>query len=299
MILSKLTATAITLMAVAFSSPAQSATLALGPALVLVQNIKPGAAEADIFGQGEFTFVIYNKDKDSGWYNLDIEKPADAKELGFAPIPDASWCKLDIQEVEVKGESNAKIHMTVKVPDKPEYYNRKWTVLVVCAPGKRAKDDKPAVGLRIASRVLIETVSKPDAEPKDGIGIALYPTLLQSSAIPGAFIDETVTIKNNTDADRTYSTKHLDEIEKDAEKHERYFSKATLPVVKGPWISSDATFKLKPGETKDLKVDIKVPDSTAKGKYEELLFVQDDKGNVNFLRVQTDVAPTTTAEKKP
>ena len=286
------------IMAAAMHFSAQSATLAFGPAIVLAENIKPGAPESDIFGKGDFTFVIYNHDKESGWYNLGLEKPTDTKELPYPPIPDPSWCRLDVSELEVKGETNAKVHLLIKVPDKPEYYNRKWTVLVVCAPGRKQKDDKPAVGLRVASRVLIETVSKVEGDPAEP-AVALWPTVLQSGAIPSAFIDETVKVKNNTDAERTYTTKRMDEYEKDAEKFERYYSRGFSAIVKTPWIKSEATFKLKPGEIKDLKVDIKVPDATGKGNYEELLFVQDDKGNVNFLRVQVDVPPPTTAEKKP
>src|SRR6185312_15872355 len=102
---------------------AQAATLAFGPAIVLAQNVKPGASNADIFGGNDFTFVIYNKDKDSGWYNLDVEKPTEGHELGYEPIPDAGWCKLDVKEVEVKGESQAKVRLMISVPDKPEYFN--------------------------------------------------------------------------------------------------------------------------------------------------------------------------------
>ena len=289
----KLLAAAALVAAAVFILPASAATLAFGPAIVLLENVNPSnKAEQDVFGSSEAVFTIYNKDEGGGWYHLNVVSPpaSDKKqwEIGYETLPDASWCRLDKPEVEVQGKSNAKIKLFVKIPDKPEYYNRKFMAYVTCAPGKASV---PGVGLQVASRVQLETLSKPDLDGDKAGSVAIAPAIMQSGAIPGAELDLSFKIRNNTAGERSYKVLRMDEVESDTKKHERYYGKGCTAVISPSWLKpKELNFKLKPGESKELVIDQTVPkDAVPKKKYEELVFIQDDAGNVNFTRVRTDI----------
>jgi len=288
------------ILAAAMSQPVSAGSLAFGPAIVLVESVSPGGGEQDVFGKGEMTFVIYNHSADAGWYHLTAMSPGtDPKqwEKGYEAIPDASWCRLDHDEIEVPAKTNQKIRLFINIPSKPEYFNRKWMLLVTCAPGKKAKVvGSSAIGLQVASRVMIETVSKSDGDPKMAGALGIVPTQVSSSATPGAELEHTVKISNNTKEDRKFNILRIYEIEKEADKHERYFGKDIINnkelehVVKPSWLGSDPAIELKAGETKELTLKLTVPSTATPGKsYEELIFLQDDKGLVNFLRVRTQI----------
>ena len=291
----------LTVLFVAAAMPAMArGGLAFGPALVLVENIAPAGGETDVFGKGEMTFVIYNRSDQAGWYHLGAVNPGgDPRqwEKGYEAIPDASWCRLDIDEVEVAAKTNQKIRLFINVPAKPEYFNRKWMLYVTCAPGKKPQTPKATgVGLQVASRVQIETASNAASNPAVGGALAIVPAQVSSSAAPSAELEHSVKVSNNTKEDRRFKILRLNEIEKEAEKYERYFGKDIVdgkplePVIGSTWITCAPAIELKAGETKEFTIKLTIPkDARPGGNFEELLFLQDEKGLVNFLRVRTKI----------
>jgi len=272
----------------------------LGPGLVLAENIKPGE-EVDLSKAMGAPFVVYNGTDAEHEFHAFVAKPSTAIsdwEYGYDEIPDASWCHLDQKDFKIDKKSDAKVKLFIKVPDKPENYNRKFMVLVIATPS--AGGGPGVVGLQVASRVQIETSSK-DAMDGAGTGpISIVPSCID---LPGLSADFTakqfVMVRNNTKEERTYTVKHLNDLEKDAAKFSRYFGVGRIPVVTPAWASAgEDTFKLKPDETKKLLVSWAVPKTALTGKnYEELLFVQDDKGHNQFVRLRTEIAGAESAGK--
>lgn len=60
----------------------------------------------------------------------------------------------------------------------------------------------------------------------------------------------------------------------------------------------DASFGLKPGELKELKIKVSVPKNAEAGKrYEELIFLKDETGAFEFIRVR--IALRAAVKNKP
>ena len=120
-------------------------------------------------------------------------------EKGYEPIPDASWCRLEKEEVEVPANGTAKVKAFVNLPDKPENYNRKFMVAVICEtiPPKGSKG--AGINLRMVSRWGIETVAKDDVDGKGAGRIGLIPSVLRKDNVqPGSSYEVSVKFRNNS-----------------------------------------------------------------------------------------------------
>lgn len=266
----------------------------IGPGMILVENIVPGAAAVNVgTANGGVSFDVSNGTEVPQVFTLAVLKPSQAIgkwEMGYEEIPDASWCTLEKNEIEVPANTEKKVTMSVKVPDKPEYYNRKWMAVVVCSPGKAKQG---VVGLRVASRVQIETIVRADTDGAAAGPTALTPSILViTDALPSLKIPMVLKVRNNAEATRNFTIKHIADVESDATKHPRYFGTGYLPVISPGWVGIDgASFALNKAETKELAITVAIPSSAERGKkYEELVFLQDEKGNLDFFRVRVEMA---------
>jgi len=279
--------------AAAFSGEEPSGGFGIGPGMVLVENLVPGGPEINVAERG-IALEVFNGTEKQEFFTVKVVKPREAIgrwEFGYEEIPDASWCRLDKEEVEVPAKSSKPISLFVKIPDKPEYFNRKWMVVVVCSPGKSKQG---VVGLRVASRIQIETVASLAGEGANAGKIGLTPSICAITGTPpGISLRYPAKIRNNSDAERTFTLKKITDVVPENGKHDRYFGTGYLPVVASSWVNpSESKFTLKAGETKTVSFSINVASDALRGKrYEELVFVQDDAGNTDFIRVRVEIAP--------
>lgn len=274
----------------------------IGPGMAMVENIKPGAAEVNVADANGFSFEVENGTAEKHVFTVSVrtaKSTISSWETGYENIPDTSALRLDTKEIEVDAKSKGNVKLFIKVPDKPENYNRKWMACVVVSPGASTTTGS-SVGLMVASRVQIETTPKDDVDGAGAGDVALIPSSwMMSDARPGDSWAKKFKIRNNTKEEHTYTVKHLSDVEKDEARHARYFGKGFEKIDKESWVtSSDASFTLKPGEIKELRLMVKVAANAAPGKmYEELVFLQDEKGHNEFLRLRTELAPPATAGK--
>jgi hypothetical protein len=274
----------------------------IGPGMVLIENIKPGDGDVDVAGKTGFTFEVLNDTNEKQLFNVSSRMPKttiSSWELGYESVSDPSWLILDKKEIEVAAKSKGNVKMTLKVPDKAEYYNRKWMGIVACAPGAAKIEGGSSVGLVVASRVQIETLSRDDVEPAGG-DIGLAPSSwMMSDAKSGDSWRKVFKIRNNTKEDHTYMLKRIGDVEKDEKRHARYYGQNFIAVEKDFWGAikdADKPFALKPGETKELSVMVSCCKDAQPNKfYEELLFIQDEKANTNFIRIRTETNGPTAA----
>lgn len=264
----------------------------LGPGMLLIENVKPGGekVEATTMETGLF---VYNGTEAKQLFSVSVLKATQAIgtwELGYTDLPDASWLEVDKQEVEVPAKSKAPIKLFVKVPNKPEYFNKKWMAVAVCSPGKKQPG---VVGLQVATRLQIETLADPMIDVKAyEKSVALVPSICEMpESQPGTDWRVLCKVVNNTADEKTYTIKHLDDVEKDSGKHARYFCIGCEHVISPAWITDSGTFTVKPGEVHPLNLKVNIPASAVRGKhYEELVLLQDEKGKVEFIRARTEIA---------
>jgi hypothetical protein len=291
--------------------------LSMGPGLFMVQNVHPGQS-VDVRKKSGVTFTLKNDSDQDNTYNLVCRKPGTAGladwEQGYDEIPDASWCKLEKEQVVVPAKSHVEVGLTIEVPDKPEYYNCKWILAVVLSGASGT--GKVGVGLAIAARVQIETIANDDVKTSGGTPIAILPCVIDISGKPGDAFQQSVKLKNNTDRVLECKSERLVQVYTEEVKYPRYTSGGFEALVKETWLDwpkdGPAPITLKTGEVNDYKVSGTIP-KTAKpgGKYEELVFItappaepdKDKKGPAGrdtrtFFRIRYEVAAEG-AEKKP
>jgi hypothetical protein len=296
-----LVAVVLTTATLSFSAEEPSGGFGIGPGMVLIENVVPGAEDLNVTEKAGVHFEVFNGTAEKQTFTLSVLKPREAIgkwEMGYEEIPDPTWCRLDKNEVEVAAKSQEKINMFVKIPAKPEYFNRKFMVVVVASPGK-AKHG--VVGLRVASRVQLETIATVEGDGTKTAQIGLLPSICNLAAPPpGITMKASVKVRNNTDKEHTYTLARIGEVEADKAKHERYYGNGFIAVNDPSWIKpSTATFALKPGEVKDLELTVAISKDAERGKkYEELVFLKDESGHIDFIRVRVEIAAKITAEKK-
>jgi hypothetical protein len=159
------------------------------------------------------------------------------------------------------------------------------------------------IGLIVAARVQIETTPNDEVDGLNAGSVGLVPSYwMMSDARPGDSWRKVFKIRNNTKEEHTYSVKRIADLEKDVSRHDRYYGQGCMKLNQESWMTvkdKDMAFTLKPGEVKDLTVNVAVGKKALPQKrYEELLFLQDETGHVQFLRLRTEIVATT-ADAQP
>lgn len=282
---------ALAIAGVATFSISAQASLAISPGLIASRDVTPGAPEVDLMGNSTTSFLIHNTSDTAQGYSILVEKPSGGGwELGYEAIPDISWLRTEPAVIDVAPKSVGKFKVFIKVPAKPEYYNRKWMAYAIVTPGKEAAKTGNPIGLRVACRLQIETVNNASSDGVNAGNLSIVPSEISANADAGVSFDQTVKVRNNTDAEHTYTIKGIKAAEAEGEKHPRYYGPGFEMVKDSSWVEAKQTFTLKPNETLELKLKVQIPAATPVGKkYEELLFFFDEKGCKNFLRIRTEI----------
>lgn len=279
--------------------------MGISPGVIVIGNVTPGV-EVPAFPADGTGIKVENDGDNPLVVTLTVFKPTLGGvlrwEKGYEEIPDASWCSLGKTELEAPAKGFALAKLSIKVPDKPEYYNRKWMVAVVCEPKRQDRKAGTGIAMRVASRIGIETLPKVDVN-LDAPGLpalSLVPSLLSyDGCILGETFPATLKIRNNDKAQHTYMAERLDQAEPDAEKQTRYFRASSNRIVKDWWVAPVESFKLGAAETKELKLSVTVPKTAAAGQvYEEIVFLKDDAQRYDFFRLRMRVAGSAEAPKK-
>lgn len=267
----------------------------IGPGMMMLENIRPGAPKPDVNSSSATFFAVHNGSDKKQIFSIYVLKPStviETWEMGYTEIPDISWCSIDKSEIEVAPQSDGKVSFFVQVPDKPEYYNRKWMVVLACSPGKQQQTG--TVGLQVASRIQLETLADPLVNgTAAGKPVGLAPSICEMpESQPAAFWHALVRVYNNTEVEHTYEFKRLDEVEPEA-RRTRYFGQGYESVINPSWLSASQPFAIKPGAFHQIDLKVSIPENVIRGKkYEELLIIKDEKGHSEFVRVRTEIAKT-------
>ncbi|MCY3022444.1 MAG: hypothetical protein NTW87_25980 [Planctomycetota bacterium] len=248
----------------------------LGPAVFTVQNVVPGQS-VDLRKTAGLVYTIGNTSDTEGTYSLVCQRPVEGGvlnwESGYDEIPDASWCKLEKEEVVVPAKSKAEVGLTITVPAKPEYHNCKWVAAVVL---KASKTAGIGVGLAVAARVRIETAPSDDPGTGGAVSMAAIPCVLPVEAKPGSMFERCVLLRNNTERTLECVTQRLEDCYPEGEsRYPRYTTSGYQALDKVTWLKDkEQKFTLKPGERREYKMKGQIPESAKPGeKREELVFI--------------------------
>lgn len=235
--------------------------MGIGPALVLIDDVRPGAV-IDLGAKG-LRYLVQNQGAVERVFALEIATPQayslKAFEAGYEPLPDASWLTLEHTTLTAPPRDTASSGLTLRIPDAPEHWNRHYVVYIEAGAG-----EKVALGatLRVRARLLIETaVRDDDAAPATSLiavtpgRVTMAPSGVSGVAAAGGWQGE-ATVRNQGPA-ATFDVLTLAELYPGAlaDRHPRYFPGHVAALADdGKVTVAVREFTLATGESQVLKL---------------------------------------------
>lgn len=268
-----------------FSAPAPAASLKVGPARILLQEVAPGRTH-DIHAETGVQLTVYNDDDVPRTWTLSTHRPSERGEweTGYGEIPDASWCRLETPEVTVPPGDRAQVKLFLDIPEDPAHYNRHWVVtLGIGGAGGMG------IGLAANVRVQIETASRPEPALPPGGETALAPgTIIFADLAPGTPSTVQALLRNGAADAREFSLSPLLDAVRDPSA---YLTGGHQRLPEKGWIQYPEKARAAPGETVPFPVTVNIPEGAAPsgGRFEELILVTPPMGRPGFVRVRVSV----------
>lgn len=110
----------------------------------------------------ESKIIIYNNDSQSRRFNItpkiitvDPAREQIVASPGYSWLPNIKWLKADLKKMEIKPDESRELNITVNIPRRKEYYQRKYEALIF------AESEE---GLSGFARVQVQTEGRKDAE---------------------------------------------------------------------------------------------------------------------------------------
>lgn len=229
--------------------------MGIGPALVLIDDVRPGAV-IDLGAKG-LRYIAQNQSAAEKIFALEVVAPPvyslKAFEAGYEPLPDASWLTLEHTSLTVPPKANGTTGLTLRIPDEPQYWNRHYVVYIEAGAG-----EKVALGatLRVRARLLIETAVRDDeAAPANSL-IAVTPGRVAMARGAAGGWQGQATVRNQGPA-ATFDVLTLAELYPGAlaDRHPRYFPGHAVALADDATVVVDVReFTLATGERQVLKL---------------------------------------------
>jgi len=267
-----------------------AASLKVSPGGFLVQNISPGKTY-NLQETSRIKLSIFNDDTSTHTYALSVQKPSSVGnwEKGYLEIPDPAWCWFSPNDISIGPQQVGYGNLFFKIPDKEIYYNQRW-VATIGILGKQERGI--GFGLGIYVRVQIETEPKDESSaPPDG-PIGIGPSLASfDNIVPGETYSQIVTIFNNESEKSSFNITSLSKYPDI--KPSTYLTSSYEQIPDPTWISLEKEkLTIDPQASKILAIKISIPKQGefSDKKFEEILFVEPEKGRPGFIRVRITTA---------
>ncbi|MFC1708839.1 hypothetical protein ACFL2J_02090 [Candidatus Omnitrophota bacterium] len=271
--------------------PKPSLGLSVQPGGILIQHVKLGETY-DLYEKSGIALIIENKDIRPHTYILTTFKPSQVGNKkwlkGYSEIPESGWFWFEKDEVRVEPQSRQEVKMYLKIPQEDKYYNQHWTVSLGVA-------GKPETGetltLAVYPRYQIETEGRAGLKEKpDGL-IGLEPSKVSFENLALGKKEEAKVIIYNND-EKVHKYKIIPQVvEVDSAREQIVASPGYSWIPNKKWIRpGKRRLKIKPGETGELIITVKIPQSEKYSgkKWEALIFVEDEEGLSGFVRMQIE-----------
>jgi hypothetical protein len=150
------------LIAISCVSTAQAQHIGVSPAEVTVDDLSPG-------DKAEFVLSIRNKDGAAHTFELSTFRPQESERReGRAEFPDDSWISFSPQRVEVEGNSNTEVEVSVAIPSDNRWAGKDWEIWLKVAP-----EDREFLTVNYYVRLLVSTGEGLEAGPNPGLIVAI------------------------------------------------------------------------------------------------------------------------------
>ncbi|NLF56045.1 MAG: hypothetical protein GX580_00225 [Candidatus Hydrogenedens sp.] len=267
------------------SAPAPAASLKVGPARILLQEVAPGRAH-DVHAETGVQLTIYNEDDVSRTWLLTTHRPSGRGEweTGYGEIPDASWCRFETPQVTVPPGDRVRVKFFLDIPDDPAHYNRHWVVTLGIGGAPTG-----GVGLAANVRVQIETLSRPEPVPSPGGEMTPAPgTLVFADLVPGTPSTVQALLLNDAADTREFILSPLLDGVRDPSA---YLTGGHCRLPEKGWIKYPEKVRAASGETVQIPVTLQIPEGAAPAgaRFEELILVTPPKARPGFVRVRATI----------
>jgi len=157
----------VALVASLLPSPVLAWSFSVSPPEVKIDNLPPGE-------KAEFNLTIRNKDNISHTFMLTTYNPEESQRRPErAEFPDSNWLSFPHQ-VEVQGNSEAKVKVKVAIPSQQKWAGKDWEIWLSITP-----EDKDFLVVNYYVRLLVSTgEGSEEVETSSHLGLIVGITVL-------------------------------------------------------------------------------------------------------------------------
>lgn len=137
------------------NAPAINLEYSLAPAAIQIKDVKPGKKAWVVTGKN-IPVELNNLNNTKMSFLVQSINPKDTLatlDAGYEFCPSPDFLKVENEEISVDGKSKNDIPMSIEIPDKPEYYGKKYIFIV-------SVDNGPVASAKRYLRVYVLTVAK-------------------------------------------------------------------------------------------------------------------------------------------
>lgn len=149
-------ATALLLTIALLPSIAQGQSFGVSPAEVKIDGLPPGE-------EAVFELTIYNHYDVAHTFTLTTCHPWEQRP-GRTEFPDDSWVSFSPQEIEVAGNSQGTVKVTVAIPSNQNWAGKDWEIWLGVAP-----EEREFLVVNYYIRLMVSTSTKVQAGPNIGL----------------------------------------------------------------------------------------------------------------------------------
>ncbi len=236
--------------------------------------------------------TIYNISDEEQVFVVRSLKPSEATEKwlrGYTEIPDANWFYFNENRITIGPNAQGKLRMHLKIPDEEKYLNQHWIVYV-----RVTTEETKMFKAALIPCYMIETEPERDIKEKPYGILSLVPSIVKiEEVIPGEKRTATFKIYNNDEVEHTYTLTPYIPLSKDkldislSPGYEWAKDKNWVKLAKNWWELGEKQIKLKPGEVKDVTIEVSIPEGSQprNNGWENIILVEPDEGLTGFVRV--------------
>lgn len=147
----------------AFPSRSFGIGLEVDPGEINIQNVSLGQKVAvSALGGERMKLSIKNKGASACSYSISILPSAQTTAIlreGYRDIPDISWIFPESREVQVSGNSTKDVELYIKIPEKKEYYNKKYQAVIEVKSKKNRPEEIFVLACQL--KIFFSTLNSP------------------------------------------------------------------------------------------------------------------------------------------
>lgn len=120
-------------------------SLEVNPGEINLMNVPLGEkVEVSVLGGENMKLKIENKSSAAYTYTIAILPNSETSAVlkqGYENIPDIAWIILEMEEVQIAGNSTKEVELYLEIPKLDKYYNKKYQAIIEVKSKKNSPDE--------------------------------------------------------------------------------------------------------------------------------------------------------------